>query len=137
MLRMPRPRRKSRQVPQNDSHLRARTGPMPLHHSMEHTALLESGACRCDKVKIAKKDKSYHVTMTATNNSEIYLSFREQRSSTTFLSAAQHNMSATRRSTATWPSATTSGTRTGGAQSVARETDATTMSRQVAVAEIA
>ena len=60
MLRMPRPRRQSRQVPQNDSHLRARSGPMPLHHSMEHTALLESGACLCDEVKIAKKVKSHH-----------------------------------------------------------------------------
>ena len=62
--------------------------------------------------------------------------FRAQRSSITFLSAALHSTSAIRRSTATWPSATTSGTRTGGAQSAARGTDATTTSRQATVMEI-
>ena len=63
-------------------------------------------------------------------------SFRAQRSSITFLSAARHNTSATRRSTATWPSATTSGTRTGGAPSAVRGTGATTMSRQVTLMKI-
>ena len=57
--------------------------------------------------------------------------FRVQRSSITFQSAAPRNMSATRRSMATWPSVITSGMKTGGAPSAARETDATTTSRQV------
>ena len=60
---------------------------------------------------------------------DFHPSSRAPRSSTTCPSAAPPRQSATRRSTATCRSATTSGTRTGGAPSAARGTGATTTSR--------
>ena len=120
VLRVPRPGRQPRQVPEDDPDVRAGARQVHVHNQVEHTAVLESGT-------YSNGHHSMCVTLQALN--DLMVLFRAPRSNTTSRSAAPTRPSATRRSTATWPSATTSGTRTGSARSAARETGATTTSR--------